>query len=393
MNKKIILFTILIILLLIISCAEDDIKPDLKDNTEKKPIQDQEKQQVDSQDGDAMYKRSFSTPQDPEIYLSQVKEESSNTWQYQTTMLTTTEPGNDYDVGAFCRIFQREDGNYDITYGGSFGQYERDYAGIVHRILNSDFTFTEEDKLFSEHVTDSAIDSDGEYYYFSKGDPKGWKIEKFDLNFDLVDSVVIELPENHMGNDQMLRVYNGYVFASGMYDPEYTGERKLHTEDGDIYTHMWIYTNDLEYVNDVMLDDYINSNGETLIYYDGIYAHVTADKFMESTLIAMLYDEDWNYIETIELQDDAQWSMGGQYVDGLIYIAYHKGLHGAGDVFVDIYDTEWNLQETIEVTNVEQGFNAQRPWIQIYDDKMFVSYDVGDENAMICLASIYEKAE
>ncbi|PIN78641.1 hypothetical protein COV16_05695, partial [Candidatus Woesearchaeota archaeon CG10_big_fil_rev_8_21_14_0_10_34_8] len=68
-------------------------------------------------------------------------------------------------------------------------------------------------------------------------------------------------------------------------------------------------------------------------------------------------------------------------------------LHGAGDVFVDIYDTEWNLQETIEVTNVEQGFNAQRPWIQIYDDTMFVSYDVGDENAMICLASIYEKAE
>ena len=118
----------------------------------------------------------------------------------------------------------------------------------------------------------------------------------------------------------------------------------------------------------------------------------------------MLYDEDWNYIKTVELQDDAQWSMGSEYNDGLIYIAYHKGPHEYGDVYVDIYDTEWDLQETIEVTDVGERVEddilfAQHPWLDIDGDKMFVIYTIGREKilkdslerTLTCMLSVYEK--
>ncbi len=347
-------------------------------------------------------------PLDAEIYLEQVNAQSTpgSSWVYQDSVFSTMPAGEEYDMGAFCRIFQRPDETgFDYFYGGSFreadGQTMR-YNGDVVRLMNPDGSFATDPELISTHGGDFAIDSDGEFYYLLNGAPEGWRLRKYDLDFNVVGETTITLPEQHFANDQMVRVYNGLVFASGLYDPNFDESQRSDKQpahpDQEQYTHLWIYDSDLNYVEDLILDDYPNINGGTLVYYEGAYAYVSADNFFSNQMSALLYDEDWNYLETVPLQDDAQWSMGGVYADGLIYIAYHKGEHGRGDVYVDVYDTAWELQETIEVTRANtEYFNAQRPWVQVYGDMMIVSYDVGRDNQdfldLQCITTVYVRGD
>ncbi len=358
--------------------------------------------------GMAMYNLDSTDPLEAEAYLAQVNTQSTpgSSWVYQDSIFSTMPSGEEYDMGAFCRIFQRPEGDgYDYFYGGSFRKADSNamrYNGDIQRLMNPDFSFATTPQLISEHGGDFAIDFDGQFYYLLNGDPQGWRLRKYDREFNVVGETTITLPEKHFANDQMVRVYNGLVFASGLYDPNFDesqrGQMQPADPNQDQFTHLWIYDSELNYVIDLILDDYPNINGGTLVYYEGTYAYVSADNFFNNRLSALLYDETWNHIDTIHLQDDAQWSMGGVYSDGLIYIAYHKGEHGRGDVYVDIYDTAWDLQETIEVTHVDRAyFNAQRPWIQVYGDTMIVAYDVGRDSQefldLQCITTIYIRGD
>ncbi len=354
--------------------------------------------------GLAMYLKESAAPLEAEFYLAQVNTQSApgSAWQYHDSIFSTMPAGEDYDMGAFCRVFRRPDGTgYDYFYGGSFRRGdEMRYNGDVQRLMNPDFSFAAAPVLISTHGGDFAIDSDGEFYYLLNGSPQGWRLRKYDLEFNIVAETDIALPPKHFANDQMVRVYNGFVFASGLYDPNFDESQRSSIQPADPnqnqFTHLWIYDADLNYVNDLILDGHPNINGGTLVFYEGTYAYIAADNFIRNNLVALLYDQDWRYLETVDLQENAQWSMGGVYSGGLIYIAYHKGGHGRGDVYVDIYDTAWNLQETIEVTRANtEFFNAQRPWIQIYGDTMIVSYDVGRDSQdfldLQCVATVYTR--
>lgn len=351
--------------------------------------------------GMAMYLKESADPLAAEVYLAQVNTQSApgSAWEYQTSIFSTMPAGQDYDIGAFCRIFRRPDETgYDYFYGGSFhkGNAMR-YSGDVWRRMNPDFSFATAPVLISTSGGDLAIDSDGEFYYLLNGGPQGWRLRKYDQKFNVIAETDIALPPKHFANDQMVRVHNGLVFVSGLYDPNVSASqpgKQPADRNQDQFTHLWIYDTNLNYVNDFILDDHPNINGGTLIFYKGIYAYVAADNFIRNQLNALLYDENWNYIKTVHLQDDAQWSMGGVYSGDLIYIAYHKGPHGRGDIYVDIYDTDWNLQETIQVTRVNaEFFNAQRPWIQVYGDTLIVSYDIGRDTPnfldLQCITTVY----
>ncbi len=356
--------------------------------------------------GAEMYLKEVADPLDPELYLGQVNTTSApdSKWQYESSIFATMPGGEKYDIGAFCRTFKREDGTgYDVIYGGAFHNNatgEERYNGDVYRLLRNDFTFQTTPTLFSPSGGDFAIDSDGKNYYLLNGGPLGWVLRKYDLSFKLVKETTIELGEKDQGNDQMVRVFNGFVFASGMYDPFFDPEVGVPKGQPDTeqeqYTHLWIYDTDLNYINDFILDDAPNINGGTLLFYEGIYAYIASENFWRNNLVVLLYDEDWNFIDSKFLQEDAEWSMGATFDNHLIYVAYHKGDHGEGDVYVDIYDTSWTLLETIEVTRVnKEYFNAQRPWIQIYDDLMLVSYDMGRNSDefidLQCIISMYTR--
>ncbi len=355
--------------------------------------------------GEEIYKASFVSPQTSDYYIAMVNADSStDDWSYVTSLQATAETGDLYDQGAFCRLFTRPDGiGYDVTYGGGFGNYVRSYNGVIHRLLGDTLAFSGSPEPFEgAGGGDIGIDTDGESYFLLLGHPKGWSLKKYDLDYQLVDETVIELPEKHANNDMTLRYVNGYLMAADLYDPTYEPGEPPDMR-ADTFLHVWVYTTDLTYVDDVVLDDTSITNGATIVYYEGTYAVVSADHFQDSNLIALLYDEDWNFLEKVDLQENAQWSMGGEYRDGFIYIAYHKGPHGHGDVYVDVYDPQWNLQETIEVTDVgeqtpERAVFAQHPWIEFDGDRMFVIYTLGEELldedsldlTLTCMLSVYE---
>ena len=239
-----------------------------------------------TESGQEIYLTKWNAPEDPGVYFSFVHEEDGDTWNYLRSMLLTSSSGEYYDVGAFCRLFPRSDGNgYDITYGGSYGNYDLNYGGVVHKILDSDLQSLGEADEFIDNAGDIGIDTDGEYYYVTTASPTGWKLEKFDSSFEKVAEVEVELPEGHANNDQMVRVWNDKVFLSSLYDPTLIGE----LSDGP-FTHLWVYSTDLEYISDVILDDAPNINGETIIYYDETYAHISANNFFTNELTALLYN-------------------------------------------------------------------------------------------------------
>jgi len=350
-----------------------------------------------------MYANQLPDPLPQEAYLAHVNAttEPQSGWTYLTTLVATMPSGTPYDVGGFCRIFPRPDGNgYDVLFGGAFQMRTTEaarYEGDVHRRLGNDLTFQTDAELFSTHGGDVAFDTDGQYYYVSTPRPEGWTLSKYDENFNLVKEVVVALPDGHAGNDQMLRVWNGQVYLSGLYNPNPSDAQPGQEASPDevLYTHMWVYDTDLNPLEDHILDDAPNINGGTLIRYDEGFAYVAADNFLNNNLYAHLYDANWNYQRSVLLEENAQWSMGGTVADGLIYIAYHRGEHSSGDVLVDIFDPDWNRLDQIQVTAVTGDFNAQRPWVQVYGDRLFVSYDVGRDRAGIldlqCLISVYTR--
>lgn len=355
--------------------------------------------------GMAMYTEAQSTDVFPrETYLAQVATETpaSSAWRYVTTLFGTLEAGQRYDVGGFCRIFPAAAGaGYDVTFGGAFNIREmedaRRYEGDVRRTLSADLSTWGDPQPFSTYPGDYAIDSDGAFYYLLNADPQGWRLGKYDADFNLVKEVIVPLPKGHAANDPMLRVWDGRLYLSDIYNPNNaeTQSNKDASADETLYTHLWVYDSDLNPLEDHILDDESNINGGTLIPYGDGFAYVSADNFVRNNLKAFLYDADWNFVRSVLLEENAQWSMGGAVDGEKIYIAYHRGEHGQGDVVLDIFDLDWNRLEQIPVTAVEPGFNAQRPWVLLDGDRLFVAYDLsGGGGGMLnlqCMINVYER--
>ncbi len=355
--------------------------------------------------GMAMYTEAQSTEVLPrETYLAQVVTEtpSASAWRYVTTLFGTMEAGQLYDVGGFCRVFPAAAGTgYDVTFGGAFNLREMDesrrYEGDVRRTLSADLSAWGAPQQFAVYPGDYAIDTDGQFYYLLNAHPEGWRLGKYDADFQRVQEVIVRLPDGHAANDPMLRVWDGRLYLSDIYNPN---NADMHSNkdagaDETLYTHVWVYDTALNPLEDHILDEESNINGGTLIPYGDGFAYVTADNFLRNNLKAFLYDADWNFLGSVLLEENGQWSMGGTVADGKIYIAYHRGEHSRGDVMLDIFDLGWNRLEQIPVTAVAQTFNAQRPWVLLDGDRLFVAYDMsGGGPGMLnlqCMVNVYER--
>ncbi len=355
--------------------------------------------------GMAMYTEARSSEVLPRgDYLAQVVTETpaSSAWRYVTTLFGTLEAGQRYDVGGFCRIFPQVRGDgYDVTFGGAFDnrsvEEPRRYSGDVRRTLAADLGAWGEPQLFSEHPGDYAIDTDGRFYYLLNAHREGWVLGKYDGDFNLVKEVIVPLPAGHAANDQMLRVWDGRLYLSGIYnpnDPDPSSKEEADPAEA-LYTHVWVYDADLNPLGDHILDDEPNINGGTLLPYGDGFAYVTADDFLRNNLKALLYDANWAFVGSVPLEENGQWSMGGTVADGRIYIAYHRGGHEHGDVVLDVFDMDWNRLEQIPVTAVAEQFNAQRPWVLLDGDRLFVAYDLSGGGPgrlnLQCMINVYER--
>lgn len=303
---------------------------------------------------------------------------------------TTITPAAEHKTGVFCRIY-----NDPFSY-----RFFVSYAGLRDTSSGStpndqDYVWIELDTLLSptgasgilpgfSSAGDYAMIKVGiSYYHLSSCSGNSYCLKKFDLNFQLTDSVIIPLPLDEYSNDQLLNFTNNkLIFASNKSDT-LSGNLNCHP-------HIFVYDTSLNYVSDVLLSEYIMSWGGSIIYNNNRYCIVSSDNNTgnpnnQRPLKVWKYTQTWQLVDSILLDTSGQWSQGLIYENGYYFISYHTpGIHIAGNIKVAVFDTSWNKVTSLDVTAYalpadpmnENWMNAQRPFLLKTGNTLYVAYDV-----------------
>jgi len=299
----------------------------------------------------------------------------------------TMTPTSNYRTGVFNRLFYDPSKNkFYLTLSGiKTGATDNTFANweYAYYELDSDLNQTGVSGVIPVMVQgDYAIASDGMYYYFVTGHPQGWRLAKLTSDFQKVNEVVVGWDKNQdAGNDQLMNYTNGKLYMATLYDTQGTGEGYFTgAHPGMTYPHIFVYNTSLQHLeNRYLLDESNIPAGGSIIFNNGKYHMVTADKMSGATskLYVYQWDSSWNYLGKKLLASDGQWSQGLLYENGLYYVAYHVGEHECGNIALGVYDDNWNKITSVNVTEYSENSNAQRPWLIKVGDKLYVSYDVG----------------
>ncbi len=326
----------------------------------------------------------------------------------------TVSPDDTYQYGAFCRINYVEAlDEFVMTFGGASpeasdaddegraGGFEG-AGGYAYKYYSTDLEETGEHGIYIYGGGDMAgVMVDDVYYHLTGGGSQDWRLTAFDaVTWETLNEVYIELDTEHEeSSDQMLAYVNGYFDASGGYTPDPDAEADFYVGG---YTFHRLLNADLELVDSFILEDERHINGSSMVYVDGVYHYVTATAYW-GDLMLMQYDEDWNYLGSKILVENAQWSQGTIYDEETerFYVTYLENMRGelsqtapSINAHLSIFDKDWELLDTIEVTDFDpdEGYNAGRPWVTLHEEKIYVSYDMVIEGNYDwqCLVSVYE---
>lgn len=302
-------------------------------------------------------------------------------------------PDDSYPIGTFCRWYYDENTQEFIaTFGTGSGQAGGEgYVGggeggqgSAYKTYSISLKETGEDDYYTYSGGDLATVVVDGYVYHLTGGKLGWKLLKFDLEtWQEVDRVEIELEKTEGANDQMLVYANDMLIASSAYaenalgaDTAGNAQNKVDPTVG-IYTHHHAFDLDLNLLDEWILDDERHANGSSLVFVDGIYQFVTTTAYF-GDLQVLQYDEDWNFLGSKVLMEDAQWPQGTVYDETIkqYYVAY-LAIEGAArsEVRLAIFDDDWNLLSNTAVTEYGNEFFGGRPSVTLFDDRVFVTYD------------------
>lgn len=328
----------------------------------------------------------------------------TSTAQVQLTFLSHDQltPNSEDTTGVFCRTF----------YHPVRDKYYTVYAGRPNSANNQQFSWHEYDADFNPtgnhgvlsgfagNVGDFAMLMIGTNYYHVTGAPASWsyKLSKYDENFNLLSSVVFPIDSSDSKADMMLNYTNGKLIIgafhqSGVLHPT----MPLQDTSWQPVMHKWEYDTSLTpLASPVYLNEIFTPWGSSCIYANNRYNIVTFDKWKGPTnpnfnLNVYQYDNNWNFIDSIPLNNDGQWSQGLLWDGTYFYLSYHSGhTHQAGNITLAIYDANWNLVYDTVITNYSNfvqfsspplfttDYNANRPYLTRVNDTLIVSYDVDD---------------
>jgi hypothetical protein len=226
------------------------------------------------------------------------------------------------------------------------------------------------------------------------------------------DNLFSKYPEQWTGfgglGDMLFCYADGFIYLGvpiGTTDKESEKKQDL---PGDLLIQK--YNGSLELVNEVMLEDVGNVPGSSMMFENGIWTIVCADKrWYDSSIIAVRYSEDGKFIDkkTISAVDDAneEFAMGLIFENGLYYVGYQ---HITGDLFMPIegvifqhvdvmlkvFDINWSLLAEIKVTdddssNVDTG-HMGRPHLALVGNKIYVAYDSVETGKVEIFVKEYE---
>jgi hypothetical protein len=333
-------------------------------------------------------------PDKSSFFDKEAKDTSNDYFQLVKTIEAV--PDDYYTNGNFCDFyyFPKKDKFYLTFATGQYsGKETYKHPGYAYKEYSLDLKETGKTGFFHENINQGIIGGDGAtvfangYLYLLKGGgPEGWTLEKYDQDFNLVKQTTVNLDRTReLGNDQMLAFVNGRLDASSLYAiniPE-TSQKQLidnnsvgGPETGEA-THHHFYTPDLEFIERKVLKDVPHVNGSSMVYHNRIYNLITSTAWF-GNLIAMQYDENWNYLGKKELAKNGRWSMGAIYVNGNFYVTYTSQNRQAGtDIILAAFDKDWNPLGSIKVTESEKDHTSltDRPAVMYHDGLFYISYD------------------
>lgn len=299
-------------------------------------------------------------------------------------------PTNTYTTGTFCRFYYDENRDEffstfgtgqgqpgDSTYigGGEGGQ------GAAYMYYSQDLKETGETGYYIYGGGDLATNMIENYFYHLSGGKGGWKITQYNLeNWEKINEATIELTENEGANDEMLAYANGMLIASSGYAENANGAdtngKKADPTVG-IYTHHHLLNSDLDLLKEQVLQDTRHANGSSLIFVDGVYQFVSTTAYF-GDLIVMQYDENWNYLGSKILIEDAQWPQGTVYDEKSeqYYVAY-LAVDGPtkSQARIAAFDKNWSLVSNTALTDYDENHFAGRPSVMLHENKLYVTYD------------------
>lgn len=304
-------------------------------------------------------------------------------------------------TGVFCRTFYHEGRN----------KYYTIFAGRADYLSNQHYAWREYDFDFNvptnsgtlagfntASVGDFAMVMVGTNYYHLTGASNAWsyQLSKYDEDFNLLSSVTFPIDSTDSKADMMLNYTNGRLIIGAFHQEGVLHPTMPQQSAGwEPILHKWEYDLMLnELTPPAYLNEVFTPWGSSCIFNNNTYHIVSFDKWKGPTnpvfkLQVYRYDASWNFIDSIPLNNDGQWSQGLLW-DGSNYLmAYHSGhSHQAGNITLAAYDSNWNLVYDTVITNYSNfeqfsspplfttDYNANRPFLTLVNDTLIVSYDV-----------------
>lgn len=320
--------------------------------------------------------------------------------QVNMTMLSqhTLTPNSSDSAGVFSRTFYNSGRNmYYNIYAGRAGT-----SGSMNyfrwREYDAGFVYTGNSGTLAGHgaAGDFAMEQVGtDYYHITAAPPYNFKLSKYDEDFNLINSITFQLDTSDSQADMLFNYTNGKLVVGAMHVPgEYHPTMPIQQASWTLQMHKWEF--DLNLIQQgaaVMLTHEFTTWGASCFYSsnNNMYNIVTMRKWPQFSLNVYRYDTSWNYVDSVHLNNDGQWSQG-IVTDGLnYYVSYHSGHeHRSGNITLAAYNTSWQLlYDTVITNNSNMVFNvspplattqhnANRPYLQLKGDTLIVSYDVDD---------------
>ena len=226
-----------------------------------------------------------------------------------------------------------------------------------------------------------------------------YRLTKFDEDFNLISTVTFAIDSSDSKADMMMNYANdrliiGAFHQNGVNHPTMPVQSPSWTPQ----MHKWEFDTSLTQIgNEVYLNEMFTTWGSSCIFNNNLYQIVTFDKWKGHyagifDLSVYRYDSNWNYIDTKSLNNDGQWSQGVLWDSSYYYVAYHTGhIHRGGNITVSVYDSTWNSITNLQITNNQIfdtlsfqptlntiQYNANRPFLTLVNDTLYVSYDQDD---------------
>lgn len=322
-----------------------------------------------------------------------IKMQAQPSLSYKDHIILT--PNTNDTIGAFCRLF------YNSMQSKFYAVYAARYynTGLPKGMLQ-DFRWMELDSLLNPTGTIgvlSGFTSAGDYamvmvdsiYYHltnegstTSGNLK-YRLSKYDDDFNFLNSIIITLNEHDSNIDQLMNYTNERLIIGAMHDscctPPTTPPQPFYNPN----IHLFQYDLNLSPISsNQLLEPKSYSWGASCIFNNNSYYIVTMDNFNDHILSAYQYDTNFNFMASIPLDADGQWSQGILWEDGYYYVAYHTGEHNHGNVRLGIYDSNWAQVSLTKVTDnlFTDGINSNRPFLLKVGNLLYVSYDVETYN-------------